>query len=102
MPTKKLAPVIRDASSQFQRETRNLALDTNSGIFQNGILLTGVVLATTTTRVPHRLGRPYRGFVVVDRTVSGDVWRDSSDTNRIQDAIPLVASGAMTISLWVF
>ena len=101
-PIKKVSPVIRDATSQFERETAKLARDTNTSPMVSGVLLTGVALTTGTTRVVHKLGRPYKGWMVVDTTTSGTVWRDASDNTRVQDAIPLIASTAMTVSLWVF
>lgn len=99
---KKLAPSIRDPNSVFERESRRIADNFNSAPMSNGVLLANIQLGTNTTNVPHRLGRPYRGFFVVDKTAAVDVYRDTGVTTQLNDIIPLKATGTCTVSLWVF
>lgn len=103
-PTKKYGPSIRDTGSTFERESRRLSESFNgpSRPFMDGILLSNISLTTATTHVPHQLSRPYRGFIVMDQTAQGNVWRDTSYTDRPQDVIPLKASTTLTLSIWVF
>lgn len=96
------APKVRNQDSLFEQDARSVARDYNSTPIVNGIMLKDVVLTTGTTRVPHRLGRPFIGWKVVDQNAAGNVYRDTSDTNRLQDALPLKATAAMTVTLWVF
>lgn len=102
MSTKKYSPTVRDPSSQFERDTKAIADKYNKTVILDGILLKNIALTATTTMVPHQLGRNYRGFKVVDKTGAGDVWRDASVTTQTQTAIALVASGNLTVSIWVF
>jgi hypothetical protein len=102
MSTKKFAPSIRDPESIYERENKSIAKQYNSQPFANGLLLTGVNLSTTTARIFHKLGRPFKGWVVVDSTAGVTVSRDTADTSPSSDIIPLKASGSATVSLWVF
>lgn len=95
-------PVVRDKEDLFQRAVREGFVELNALVPLDGVFLPGISLLTTQVRVPHRLGRPYRGFLVMDKTVTGDIWRDPTYTSRIAFEIPLLASVAMTVSLWVF
>jgi hypothetical protein len=90
------------AGDQFQRDVRQKVDRLNKNTLIQGVLLTGVELTTATILVPHFLGRPYRGFYVVDKTLAVDVFRDSTVTDQPEVTIPLKASVAATVSLWVF
>jgi hypothetical protein len=98
----KQAPTIRDVSDLYERENRDILKKTNQTPIVNGNLLTGIVLTTGTTRVPHGLGRPYVGFKIVDKTATADVWRDATNVGSPETFIPLIASAGVTVSIWVF
>lgn len=76
----------------------------NAQALVTGLLKTGVSLSTTASLVRHDLGYEARGFIVVDKTASIDVYRDTSATNP--DAKSFIAlrtaSGSGTVSLWIF
>jgi hypothetical protein len=91
-----------DKDTAFEKDVREAVKELNKIQILNGQLLTGIALSTTTTRVPHKLGRPYVGFIVVDRTVDGRVYRDAAYMDQLSNVIPLLASTAMTVSLWIF
>ena len=96
------APKIHDIEDQFQRETRDAFRQLLLNPLLKGVLLENVNLTTGTTRVAHRLGRPARGFFVVDMTSNQRVWRDGSDTTSPNVYISLIATAAVTVSLLVF
>lgn len=64
----------------------------------NGVLLEDVALISGTTKVPHRLGRRPRGYLVAKSTAAIDVY----DTGTTTTDIDLVSSAAATVSLWIF
>lgn len=70
----------------------------NDLIFLNGLLLQNVSISTSGSQVEHKLGRVPQGWIVMDKTAQGDVWRDSWDDKVIR----LDASANTTINLWVF
>ena len=49
----------------------------------------------------HRLGRALRGWIVVKKSATADVW-DSQATNPIKSTLLLNCSANVTISVWVF
>lgn len=61
-----------------------------------------ITLGATTIGVPHGLGRKFSGWVLIDKTSSANVWRDTTSTADPEKFIPLQASGAVTVKLWVF
>jgi hypothetical protein len=66
----------------------------------SGNLLEDIVLSSTQTLVPHKLGREIRGYMIVAKNANIDVWR--SATTLPKQFLPLTASGTVTVSLWVF
>jgi hypothetical protein len=58
-----------------------------------------VTLSGTETKVEHGLGRLPCGWVVQDKTANQNVWRSGEMTAR---HIPLTASAAVTVTLWIF
>lgn len=66
----------------------------------DGVLLEGVAVSASAADVVHTLGRAWSGYVVVAANAQVDVWDTASaDETKI---LRLVASGAATVSLWVF
>lgn len=71
-------------------------------VLTDGVILKDVLLGTSTTDVSHGLRRAYEGWQIID--VRGDVrvWRDATATSDNTKFLPLKASAAVTVSLWVF
>lgn len=67
------------------------------------LLVTGVELTTTAKPVAHNFGYVARGFFVVDKTSSVDVYRSTTPTFDDRRYINLrTASGTATVSLIIF
>jgi alkyl hydroperoxide reductase subunit AhpF len=85
---------IQDAVSDAFQELSSPDLD--------GIILKDVVINTTDTTISHGLNRNYRGWVIVDKNGSADIWRAATD-NRMKDKqIILIASSQVTVSIKIF
>ncbi len=69
----------------------------------DGVLLEDVVVTTAVTNhVPHQLGRPLIGWIVVRQRSTGMVW-DTQDVNDNPAAtLFLNSSATVTVDLWVF
>lgn len=72
-------------------------------------LLTSVAVSTSTSALPHGLGRPIRGLVVASRTANVQVWRSPWTTatgavDLVAEATSarIVASASATVDLLVF
>ena len=69
---------------------------------QDGILIKGLSIETTDTRVNHGLGREYEGFIIT-RLQSNAVIYESSTTNDDKNLfILLKGSGAATADIYFF
>jgi len=66
----------------------------------NGRLIEDVALTTSETKVEHKLGRAYRGWIIVDKNAAQDVYVSSETLT--QRFLSLTAAGTVTVSLWVF
>jgi hypothetical protein len=66
----------------------------------DGVLLEDVALSTSETQVKHKLGRAYRGWIIVDKNAQQDVWVSSTALNKT--FLSLTAAGTVTVSIWVF
>lgn len=67
----------------------------------DGRLIQGQAVGATAVAVPHGLGRPWRGFIVVNRNADVRVWAQTpgADAGAL---LWLVASSTATVSIWVF
>lgn len=82
-----------------------IARTLNASPILNGVLLFEIELnSTSATLVRHGLGYVARGFIVVDKTASFHVYRDTTatNTNDRQFIALRTSSGTQTVSLWVF
>ena len=70
--------------------------------FLDGVLLTGVAVATTDTLVSHTLGRNYIGYLVCQSNAAGSVFVSPTANPSPQLYINLQASAPATLTLWVF
>ena len=66
----------------------------------NGVLLEDVALSGSETLVNHKLGRAYRGWIIVDKNANQGVW--VTNTTYPERFLGLTAGGTVTVSLWVF
>lgn len=68
----------------------------------SGILLTGIVLTTGDNTVNHSLGKKLQGYVVVMNSAAVTFYDKQATNPRPQLTLVLNASGAATVSLYVF
>lgn len=92
--------------NKVQDNLRNYLLQLNKLTLSGNLLdKTGedpIVIGTTTTLVPHGLGRRIMGWHLVDIQGDARVWRDDTSTANEELFLPLKASASVTIKLWVF
>lgn len=68
----------------------------------DSLILKGVVLATGTNVVNHKLGRKLQGWTLVRQRAAGSVY-DTQDSNSTPAlTLTLTSSAAMTVDLLVF
>jgi len=67
----------------------------------NGNLLEDIDVLTAPRRYPHGLGRPFKGFIVVDKTSDVRVFRGDLDVDT-SVFIPLQGTATATVKVWVF
>lgn len=68
-----------------------------------GVLKEGVTLNEFVKNLEHGLGRRPRGWIVVKRNNSGDVWTPPGLTNPDPKRyLQLRAEKNMTVSIWIF
>jgi hypothetical protein len=71
-----------------------------SSIITNGSYLENITLGTTATSLAHKLGRPYRGYIVCKSSAAAKVYNaPDTDTGKF---INLLSDVATTVSIWVF
>jgi hypothetical protein len=68
----------------------------------NGSILSGVVLASGANTVNHGLGRPLQGYIVILNNSAVTIHDSQSSNQMPQLTLILNASGATTVSLYVF
>lgn len=68
----------------------------------NGRLVEGIALTTTTYKLEHKLGRPVRGYIVVGNGASAIIHDNLSTETQPELYLPLIASTATTVNLWVY
>lgn len=94
--------LVRDSTDLFQRDTAEAFKQITNIPLIDGVLLEGIVFAAITIRVSHRLGRPYRGYIVVKQSASASLWVDATASGEDNNYIPLRSSAPVKVSLWVF
>ncbi len=68
----------------------------------NGQILPGILLATGTNVINHRLGRKLQGYFIILKSANVTTY-DSQAMNQTPDVtLHLVSSGAVMVSLYVF
>lgn len=85
---------------------RQLNPVTLSGLYLKTIQSSGsaidITIGTSTTNVPHGLGRQFQGWHLLDLQGDARVWRDTTSTADGTRFLPLKASTSVKVSLWVF
>lgn len=67
-----------------------------------GLLIKGFVLATGDNVINHGLGRQLQGYIVILKSANVTIY-DKQQINQMPDlTLVLTASGAATVSLYVF
>lgn len=100
--TKRVSPTVRDPGNAFERDVKGRVDDINRSSIVQGIATSATFDGVNTTQVPHKLGRPYKGFFAVDNTVGAIIFRDTTITEQPEIFIPLKASSACTLTVWIF
>lgn len=102
----KYVQTVSPELNKVQDNVRNYLLQLNKFTLSGNLLekIDGdpIVIDTTTTLVPHGLGRRIVGWHLVDIQGDARVWRDTTSTANDELFLPLKASASVTIKLWVF
>jgi glutamine cyclotransferase len=85
-------------TSRLQENIKQFIGQLNKSIFIDGNLVENVTVATTDTKIEHKLGRVPKGFIVTDLAANTNIWRISYDSRFIT----LRAGTSTSISFWVF
>lgn len=95
---------VADNLNSLQDDILAITRQLNLLVSVQMVLLTNIALTTTAAPIAHNLGYECRGFIVVNKTASFDVYRSDTATNP--DARKYVmlrtSSGSQTVSLLVF
>lgn len=95
-----LRPTGDPGQDTFQREVREALRGVTAAPFgPESVVLPGVVLGTSVTRVKHPLGRPWRRWALVDISADARVWRVAAQDTAPSVFLPLQASAAVTVSI---
>jgi hypothetical protein len=68
----------------------------------DGVFSKEFTIGTSTTLVPHGLGRKFQGWHLLDLQSDARVWRDATSTADLTKFLPLRASTSVVVRLWVF
>lgn len=95
---------IQDNVKEFLNRLNPVTLD---GIFLEQVQnssgqLVDITIGTSTTLVPHGLGRAFQGWHLMDIRGDARVWRDATVTTNLDLFLPLRASASVVVKLWVF
>jgi hypothetical protein len=66
----------------------------------NGNIVTATLNSSAPVAIPHKLGRPWQGWTLVEVDASVNVYRVGND--NAQQVLNLQASGACTVSVLIF
>lgn len=71
----------------------------DSAIISGRLIEDTTVVSGSATGIPHNLGRPAKGVILVKSTVQLDIWQPTaSDSTHVY----VQASANATVNLWVF
>ena len=90
-------------ASQLQNNTADYLSQLTNNPKLDGILIEDITLVFgQTTTVNHNLGRKIRGFEVVYKNNSAEVWAEDANQTLPKSSLVLSTSADATINLWVF
>lgn len=88
--------------NKVQDNVRNYLSQLNK-LLLSGNIISGVSLdAASTVEVPHKLGRAFEGWIILDQDGSAIIWRDASASSDNTKFLPLKTSADVVVNLWVF
>ena len=96
---------LSEELDRVQRNIEDVLLPVTQALILDGNLLTADI-TTAGTLIPHKLGRAYKGLIVVKRTMpdgtafTGTVTEDVSPNSNIY--IKLDTTVNVTVTVWVF
>lgn len=95
--------VVEDDTLNRVQDRLRVAITALSSVpLLDGVLLENVALVSGSfTAVPHRLARPWRGYIVVANGANAVVWNQSPG-NDASTFLYLQPSASVTVTLWVF
>lgn len=86
---------------EVQRSIEEVLRPVTSSEILDGKLISISLSAHSAKEIPHKLGRPYKGLIVVKKTgFSGTITENSSSNSSLY--INLTASADASVSVWVF
>lgn len=92
-------PAKTKSFDDVDRELKSIEDKLPKASILKGHQLDGIALDTSETAVPHRLGRPLVGYLIVGSSSGASVWGETA-SNAVN--LYLQASAPVTVSLWVY
>ena len=68
----------------------------------DGVLQNNIEIGAGDTTIAHKLGRPYQGFIVVNKTTNTNIWAEPAKQTIPSRNLVVSASAASVISIYVF
>lgn len=95
---------VKDALNETQYGLAEIVRKLNLEPLIGGVFLTDVTLSTTANLIRHELGYEPRGWLVLNKEASYDVYKDTSVT--VSSPTTFIAlrasSGSHTVNLYIF
>ena len=88
-------------TTSLQRNTYEWTEQLSKNPLLSGVLLEGITMTTGTNSIEHKLGRPVRGFLVVNQSSNSNFWVDPSN-QTLESILVLSSSANSTISIYIF
>jgi len=104
-----IKPTVPQPAKTGNAEQDRFAVDVGNALRQllsdRSYSVIDTTIGTSATKVVHRLGRPIRGWRILDQTADATVWRvdgPASDPEDLTKHIYLQASASVTVRLQLF
>lgn len=92
-----------EATSKFQNNVEQVLTPVLDCPLLNGNLLQNVVLESSkVNKIPHKLGREYRGFIITGQRSSAIIWDIRTNNDLKNLTIDLSCSANVTVDIWAF
>lgn len=93
----------RQDLNQVQDRISDVFDDISSAEIINGVLLKSVSLVTGQENlVQHKLGRKFRGYLVIAKSDNSVIWDNNSTVNMPSKYVDLRCSANVVVDLWIF